>query len=311
MSIVSVDTVGVTSSVVDMDGTRKYTVSYRVVTDDRDDQSLTVMTAAGIPSSRDSLNVGNDIDNGAYPKSYSAVLQDSSGSGKTWTVLVRFEASMGQAGKRTVDNTDTVGGFYEYPWDQPARVSGHGIETQSIPSVTYATATSPRGTTLFPIENSVKERPVDLDDATYHTATQSLTIEQDFQFWPADLEDYTNTLNSSTFWGKAIGTYRMGFPTWERLFIGDGTAYYNITFEFFYEADGWNAQSVKNSSWHELDSYLGVKIRAKDGEGLPTAEPVLIDNAGFRLAEGENALWIYYHPYASTDFGALGIPISR
>ena len=53
--------------------------------------------------------------------------------------------------------------------------------------------------------------------------------------------------------------------------------------------------------------YVSFKAPIRDGEGSPVNRPFLLDAAGRKLENSNNALWLYYQKYQSLPYNSLGI----
>ena len=305
MAATSTSIIRTATASMQVSGTRTYSVLYRVITSDKDDQAVTAITASGIPSIGQYYQAGNDWDTGAFVRGYSAALQDEDGDNKTWLVTVDYSTVDGQ--KDPKDDPLQL----DTPWTSAARVSGSGLE-EEVETVLHYTNPLDKNSVEV-VRNSADEMTA--SRITAIRTTPSVIIEKDFLTWPDSLEDYINAINTATFFGQPAGTYRMGYPRWQRLYTGEGVKYFNIVFEFFMNAEGWNGQKVQDKGTRVRDPNNSSELtHATDGLGNPIWDAVLMDGAGYQLgwfSAPVNFPTAGINEYLEKDFGDLGIPTER
>lgn len=287
-----------------IDGERSYTATYRVVADDVDDQGLSVTTLPGIPSYGQYYVAGNDVDSGAFVTGYSSRrIGEDTDNNRVWIVTVTYETHQLSS---TTTQEDT---YPESPLDQPAEIWGSGIrfERDLFKEITDASRTAPIGTGRPIVVPNTKERlPATKDDFR-----DSLFIRKNFNTINLDTwRTYKNALNNAAFFGVAAGLWKMAFPSWRRLF-SSGTPYYEVTFEFEYNEDGWDAviPFYGDMMW---DDDKQEAIVAADNWGRPMSQIPLRDDGTYAGSFGGGPAADpheeTYARYVRRDFSALGIP---
>jgi hypothetical protein len=127
---------------------------------------------------------------------------------------------------------------------------------------------------------------------------------------------YWDSVNSGAFLGAEKGKMLCrsitGTRVWERWIGNDGRArfgYWEVTYEFAYDKDGWNAKRVDEGTL-ELDAG-GKLVQPKDARGYPIAGPFLLDGKGKRMSDADVAAGKFntldFTVYAELDFSALNI----
>lgn len=289
-----------------IDGERSYTATYRVVADSKSDQGLTVTQYPGIPSYGQYYVAGNDVDSGAFVTGYSAQrFGDDSDNHIVWIVTVTYETHQRSS------TTTEEDAFPESPLDQPAEIWGSGVrfERQIHKEVTDATRTAPLGTGRLLVVPNTKERL----DASKDDFRDTLYIRKNFASINLDTyRQYKNATNNAEFFGVAAGLWKMAFPTWRRLY-SSGTPYFEVTFEFEYNEDGWDLTIpfYGEMMWND-DKQESVP--AADNWGRPMQRIPLNDDGTYAgsFGGGPNAdpHEETYAVYIRKDFSALGIPTS-
>lgn len=298
MAVISVNVIGTVSATLPAGvGDRKYSVSYRVITDSRSDQAITAITAVGIPSIGESYAVGNDSDTSSFVESYSARLENIEDSEKTWVVTVNYSSH------GTPDNRDHT--HYEFPWLEPPIVSGSGVRRQELLTYHYP---NPGVNVTSDAENSAGEA---YDDLFVAVSDPSVTIEKNYRTLDLDiLFEYANTVNENTFFSLLQDEARLSLPRWRKLYTGQGIPYFNVVYEFEGMIGGWNnVQRVDEGDWY-LDA-AGNRHRFIDpSTKMPMPGRQKLDGAGGALWPFGATVWNTFKPYRRKDFANLGIPTS-
>jgi hypothetical protein len=322
MSANTAHVVGTTSSNITPQS-RQYTVKYRVETTDKNDQSVTAVTAPGLPGKYNYYAVGNDTDTGAYVSGYSAQLQSEDGGRKLWDVFVTFSTAnrdRDPAASPWENAIDTP------PWLLPAKVRGSGRETVRL--ITRSWSVDGSGNDVSSrVLNACKEPPPVEEDQleahpTLNISRAYLTIDLDL------LIEYANTVNSVEFFGQPAGRWRMGFPQWQRMYTPYGQVYYEVDYTFESSEEGWNGKAIINQgmTYYGFEDGTLKRLRFKDDEDMVLNGPGLLDPFGYQLDADEPPYYLRQsggsiifqqgesngniNPYRERDFSNLGIPTS-
>lgn len=121
---------------------------------------------------------------------------------------------------------------------------------------------------------------------------------------------YRRAVNSDTFLGWPPGTVRCKKLSAKSI----KNEYYSVTGIFQCRipynttaAKAWYSRVRLEGFEHFISLYGSVKkVRAVDKLKQPTTKPVLLDENGFRLPEGDPPVWVETKKYDSLPFAALG-----
>lgn len=301
---------GTIDSDIAIGGDRVYRVKYQVQTTDVDDQSLTAVQAAGIPSIGSHYAVGNDSDAGAFVSRYSPSLVSERDSRKVWEVVVTFSSASTQR-----DETEQPVTSYDYPWLAPARISGSGFKQEVQSRFHYP---DPNTTTKEPCTSSAGEV---YDDVYRDESTFGLRIDIDYAInaWALnDTLEYLDTLNSNEFWGAPAGYYRLGPPQYQLLFTGQGIPYWSVSYDFEGRYGGWNHEQHIDEGTYYIEQTTGKRRRFDDDWKLTFSGKGKLDGSGTGdrlpavIAQTTTEYWPDggLNKYLLKDFADLGIPTS-
>ena len=167
-----------------------------------------------------------------------------------------------------------------------------------------------------PIQNSAGE-PFDppITAEIYTHAIEIVRNERSFSQQKA--ETYRNSLNGTVFWGASPGKCWMSRMDGEEIVSGD-YEYVKMTYEIQFRKDGWarrivdqgyRVKGVMPSTTSSSGQTATVNLTDKDG--LPLAEPHLLDGAGNKLvlAEGVEAYWHEFEILEKVNWRPLDLPL--
>jgi hypothetical protein len=307
MAAIATTTVGTVQSLIAPDR-RSYTVKYLVTTDDADDQAIAAINASGIPRRLTHYECGNDSDSGAWVSAYRPSLVREDGSRKLWSVLVDFETP--DPNSTSTDRDNSVDPWDEGvdvpPWMRPAQISGFGEGRLEVAEYHYTDPDTP--TTITPIYNPVGDLYTDILQWDFY---ESLIITKAYQ--GLDLDDvftnYVNHVNKTTFFSFAADKWLLKYPRWQKLWTGGGVPYYEITYEFLLNTDGWNPVYHVIDGERYRDVTDGDKLKLfKDDEDFVRQERGLLAPDGTPLPDTGEPEFEEFNLYARAEFSELDIP---
>src|SRR5690606_34231335 len=124
----------------------------------------------------------------------------------------------------------------------------------------------------------------------------SFSISKNLAQEPTWAEAYVRSVNASTFRGRERHTVRFIGVNYNREFDQVYGRYWNCTFQFLYLPNGWKYEPL-NRSYHawtgEMDDDGNRIITDIDSAtGVQRTEPVLLDNEGKVLPEGQTPIFL-------------------
>lgn len=125
-------------------------------------------------------------------------------------------------------------------------------------------------------------------------------------FDPATAVDYTDKVNSATFYGVAAGYWKCNGISADSEFQ-KGLKYWVVTYEFEYNRLGWQPR-VLNAGWEQLVS--GVREKITDSLGRDIAQPWPLASNGTAIPEDDvdtDAYFLSFNVYEAADFNSLGL----
>lgn len=288
-------------------GDRVWTVVYRVLTNDRNDGPLTVLSSTSLPSFLSQYEYGNEQDIGAYRTSYEADLVSEKDSLKAWNVTCVFSSvSTTYVGVRALVKPNSL--WPDNPLLQVPEVSGDWLDMDEPVTV------DKDGT---PVVNSAKDR---FDDLTKEVGFPTLVITKNY----ADLnfltlQTYMHAVNSQTFWGLPARYWKLSRAPWRVLFYGPGYPYFQISYEFRARYGSWDFEPL-DAGWRKVSG--NTKVLCTDGKGMPLTRPAELDGTGAQLPDtADETDFVYcdgtvtglgpFRVYEEADFAGLFIPVSK
>lgn len=141
------------------------------------------------------------------------------------------------------------------------------------------------------------------DPPTIDTWSGAFSISKNLASEPTWAEQYVRSVNASTFKGRDRQTVRFVGVQYSREVDQVNGVYWPSTFQFLYRPDGWKYEPL-NRSFHawtgEMDDDGQRIITDIDpATGTQRTEPVLLDQQGKVLPEGQTPIFLefeVYHP---------------
>ena len=290
---------------------RRYTQTFRVITDNRTDGPVVVSKAVDPNTGRRIPQIGDyyqtsavEVDRYSFvekvdPK-IEKLIRNANFSGISWIVTVNYGP---------YDATE----FSENPVDWPLIVwwGAHKYERVIDRDINAAA-----------IVNSADEpfaTPVLRDDSRpilYVSRNEPVAT-----FNPYLADDMRDTINNAD-WVHGTGPRKITFPQYFVKFSDrsldkptknpvDGTYYYPCTYAFELDRDKWKKR-ILDVGYSFLDGSTPPtqqRITGKDGQDL--GEPQKLDGSGHRLAATAAPVFLEFDVYEETDFGLFNIDISK
>lgn len=129
-------------------------------------------------------------------------------------------------------------------------------------------------------------------------------------------------VNKGGFYGSKPGQARIENITASSERTENGRKYVRVTYEIHFREDGWkrrvlhkgftiraNLESIAEGTpivGRTKDPAVFI-VRARDAKGMPVAEPVLLNAAGWALGPNESAVYLTFDIHPTKDFSRLGL----
>lgn len=283
MAVLSTNLLYAENPTLTSEGHREYSAFYRVITSSRNDSAIFVRQNADVPQFNDSYAAANDQDFGAYVVGYGVTLEDPTNSLTSWIVRVDYSS-------RPRRENDDVG---DDPLNRPPIISGDGILRERV--VTEDKDGNPYVNTADePFLDSFRDA---------HCPT--LQIQKNFASIDLDqFAEFTDAVNTETFFGLSTRKWKMQNPRWVRNFRGNKVPYFTVTFAFEANRDTWDFKPMDRGTFH-LVSSVPTKFMV---ERRPAEFGLLNGINGTALSAGADPEFLNYRVYPEKDFGELGIP---
>jgi hypothetical protein len=269
---------GSRSGDIDKNRVRKYSVTYVVETDDKNDGPQTVLSAFGLPSLYQHYTLGNDDDLAALCISGKA--SEVGDGGKTWDVQCEFASDAIPKNENPLN--DPV--RYSLQWAQHEKVIEQDQDGNPIVNTVGDLFTDP------PYKQD-DSRPVLVATKNYPAA--------DFASLVSLAVDYKDSLNTDGFYGASAGQVKLTNITTGDLQTQNEIDFYKVTYEFSFNPDGWQPEILSRGH------------RAKDADDniydLPNKEVRNLDEDGKLLGPDDEPYFIPFTTFPSRPFGALGV----
>lgn len=295
MAVISLSSPRSRPGTIALDGTRTYTVTHMVLTDDAADGPRTVMAA--VVDTGTSYNYGNDIDTRAYciSKQAEQVTSDDASETKTWNVTLEFSTLSREQQKRLVS-----------PLARPYEISYSHEHFQEVveKDVNDQAILNTAGEYFDPPIERDASRPV-------------LTITRNEAEFPTGIANsYANAINSDYFQGGIAGTVKVFNISGQRVveeFDGEEIDYWKMTYEFHYKKDGWQRKILSQGRSQlvlDIESELPkLEKITYENSGDQVVDPVPLDEDGARIDPEDLPDAAYFIPvdvYESMPFSAFG-----
>lgn len=257
---------------------RSYTRTFRVVTDDPHIGPAVVRESVGIAIG-ETYSTGSEYDDGAYclNKSASCTSED----GKQWVVTVSYGPP-----------PDPENPNNESPTLQPPEMSWsfdprqRPIEVDIEGRTICNTVGDPFATAVLRDDS----RPV-------------LSVVRNEAFFNAPMAwMLRDTVNSDAFLGAPAGTVKVSNISSQRQFSSEFGFYWKTSYEFTYDADGFDTKLV-NAGLRALDDEGNLKNILV--QGTPISEPVLLSEQGEQLDPNAPPHILKFKVYNETSFGVF------
>lgn len=253
-------------------GKRSYTRRFRVITNDRNDGPLIVLSAAGIPPLYTQYATPNESDPIALVRSYDP--QRIGPAQLVWTVAVKYETPELKGGDKSGSGTDTPGEQNNPQLELPT-VKTSESEYEELVTQVY----DPTTNNAAPPASSAGE--VFDPPSKRQNFYESLEISRNEDLsapHPALGNLYRNSVNSDTFWGLAPGTWRCVQISAERqvrqLQNGTFVAFLKVTYKFTARPNGWDDQLLDYGNYYfrpvldgagDVTNWVNTQFKTADG----------------------------------------------
>ena len=273
---------------VDDDGTRVYSVTYRVKTA-RGDGPLIARSAAGLPGYHSSYRYGNESDAAALRTRYCSTRMVSlEETRKLWDIGYKFSTKITECGKENIDN----------PMDIPPHWSGSFLKNRvPVQKDRFGQA----------IVNKADEPfvPAPEDDENYGSLVCEINLPTlDLGFW----EGFYNHVNSDRVWGLEPRMVLFENFTWSRELYGKCKPYYPVRVEFLTNKKKWNIRLLNQGFMARAAIGENAKPIRIAPEGDRPDNPKLLDKNGLILAQNAPAIELEFQAKGQKKFRSLGLP---
>ena len=318
--------------------TRSYVITYKVVTDDKNDGPITARN--GILAEGTTYSYGNDSDAFAAFAGYGAIrLQEEGDSWKVWQADVMFSTQPPES------CTLNIG---EDPLNAPPIISFGGVREQRIAdkdrlgALIVNAAGDPRLAELYRLVDPYYYRHRltmpkfvlnaagdQFDDLFRDDTRQELVIQLNQPSYdPLQMDEFTDSVNAGSFFGLDKRKWKMEAPRAVTRYQANCNAYFQVTYRFLSNngPHGWDAAPANRGfrvrkaagvdDWQWPKETADGKLRA-----IPPA-PVALSVDGTQRAFGGDIIFYDgteptlepdpgpWEIYEEKDFGLLGIPTS-
>lgn len=267
-----------------IEGERNYVATYQGISDTATDTSWDIINDALVPN----RTTSHPSDAGAFPVMYRAKRPNR-------IQLLHWEIQIDFSTRGTKRHDE----YEDDPVLQSPIISTYPIR------FSRATMHDKNGDAIV---NSAKDIIADVEMDDYRWG---LRIQKNFNtIDETQYRDFTNSVNSATFFGLAAKNWKMGGPRTEVKYRGNNTPYYQVTFEFETSSEvtgNWDKRLVDRGIYQIVN---GTRTRCTDNEKRPASMPQNLDGGGEQLGPGIEPVNIVpdFELYESKDFGLLGIP---
>lgn len=289
MAIVSSNALSASAS-FDQLQNRKYSIVYRVITDDPLDGPTTAANGTGLTSAS-TYSFGNESDSGATFDGISSAREHGEDKGrKLWLVTAEFKTNF-DGDREHCSSTQIIN-----PLQMPPVISGSFAQFEKALRKDAAgqDITNSAGS---PITDLVRDDSRPTLVIEINLASVNL----------AQLLDFRDTRNSTTFFGLPARFWKLQRSDWARAYYGTCSVYYPHRFEFHADENKW-MESVPNVGFYEIDGAGDLQAIMEGTPPLPVVEQVPLNAAGGKLAAGSPLQYVDVDKYSVRNFGALGIP---
>lgn len=286
-----------TSDATVTDNLRKFSVNFQEayqVTCTPDTTELEIYQAPGIPPA------GSSFPNFPFVLADKAQLQRVSPI--YWIVTISYSGEIGPS----EGGGDGESQPFSSPINAPPRIDWDDVETQEEIDEDFDGK---------PIQTANKE-PIEGVKALF--ADQTVTIRRNMLFFSPYIQArYRRATNSDEFLGWPPGTAKLMKLSASNVIdktIGYWEVNAQIQFRYPYRTTpdkAWYAR-VRHEGYYERVDMTGPSassriVRAVDGNKEPVQRKVLLDEEGYRLADGADPYWLEIKLYDSLPFNALGL----
>jgi len=273
------------------EGKRKYTVVLQCLSNDPNDEAVTVLNAAadflGIPVGTPTYviyNIGNGSDSFAKLKTMTArcVAKSSPGEFKEWLVTLEYDSEAEQQ----QDN----------PLMRPTQISGSFQEYQK------AIWKDRNGSMIVNKANQPFDPPIELPDARPVLTMTRNEVNYDMAYFAAN---FVNRINSTPWYGGATGQWRCANIAGAGPHVENDIVFYTLTYEFQFRYEGWQPQ-ISNRGKKDKDGKPCV-----DANNNISDEPQLLKSDGTQVPHpvtlsAEN--FVTPLVFLEADFNDLALP---
>lgn len=304
MAVTSTKVYGVSGS-RDREGNRRYTVTYKVETNDVTDDPIKVMAGAGVPPYADPYTFGTSQDLLATRDSIECDYWDREATAKMFRLTAMYSSS-------PVVGRPDVSGAENNPTLLPPRIYGSFLK-EIVPLTHKDGEANPED--RRPIVNPVGEP---YRDALKAEAHQDMTIElYKTTFDPTAIEEHVESINSSDFFGGIQQTWKLDNVEWEQVWFGT-VKYYSVRYKFLRNRKGWRFRPRLEGTKYK--DAAGNIVAFKSDDGFMTGDGYgNLNEDGTKRAATSDPLFVgispctiaAYRVHPMIDFGAvLGVPTS-
>lgn len=282
------------------DAGNRYTRVFDVLSDEYDDNAITIASAVdpstslAIPAPYSYFAKGHDADYGAIVTEIAP--ERDQRHPLLWHVRVEYTVIR----PNTLDGQWPAGTITDY-----INLILPDIRIWSIPVMELIDRDVNDNPLVNKAGDPFEPRP---EDVRYITAIEVKWYNRtyDMNFW----ETYADSTNAATVWGREPNTLLMiGMPAGNRKVDRNGT-YYEIKGEFHWNKKGWK-RTFLNAGRNELAPINTIdykKIPICDDAGVPVRQPWPLDNAGAKLPTSAEVIWLEFTVKEPRDWGPLNLP---
>lgn len=268
-------------------GFSKYVRRFTVLTDNPNDRQATVLTAIGIPRTRDIYASGNEIDLAATCRSITATADSNSRT--AWTVEAQYSSEVEDDNAQNEPNPLLRPSVVEWDFLQTTKIVDRDINNAAIDTAA---------------DEPFDDPPPEIDDARLVLRITRNQITYDVQ----QAYDYINAVNSDVFFGGAAKTWKCAVirATSQTEIVNQvQITYWPTTYEFHYRAETWQLKLLHKGKWQKV---AGERVKITDAIGQPVQSAVPLDAAGAKLAVGGAVTFLTFDVYNAKPFGILNLP---
>jgi hypothetical protein len=267
---------------LDKAGKREYTRDYVVTMATANADPSSVRLATGVPRIGQSWTMGGVTDAGALCTEVEP--QQSDDSPSVWTVTCRWSSDHG-------DLEEEPNPLLRPPTISWSSTREERVEFKDRQGNKY--------------RNTVGD-PFDPPPSTQDVHPLLTITRNEASFSAAVAYQYTNAVNSATFYGAAAGYVRINGISASSKVEGE-YSFWEVTYEIQFNPRKWVPYEVLNAG-PRFKAVAGADPEQnKDKNGIPTTTPCLLKEDGTKVAEDGEPYYINFYLYDQVSFSALNL----